>query len=519
MCMNQSKKALSTYDLTADFKLTNNDEHRCEYIDVAKRINSNEKDLRILQLNIRGAASKLTDLQYLLDNSFAKDTPDVITLCETWLNNNSPPLSIPGYSTYVTNRTHKQGGGVAILVAAGIPSRKLQLTSNSTNQECCFVEIKTKTKPIIIGSIYRPPNTNPDEFTDWIRSTIPSLPSSDIVIGLDHNMDLLKCDSHRPTREFLHTLLDLGLMPVITQPTRLSHTSATLIDNILINQKENENYDSYILEDNISDHLPCACILQDIKAAKRDTKTITTRQMKRMNIKRLNEEISEINWNQVINTSLDLDNKMEQVIDTTNELINRFLPHITKQVSYNKLRKEPWITSALMKSIKRSKNLYMKQLKGTITDHIKYKDYNNILKKVKRHAKKQYYIDRCTEFKSNTKQLWRTINKIIGKSNDKTNTVSELTINSKSVKHPATIANHFCSYFSNIGRQFAEKIPKSKKTIETYLQTIRRNQNSVYFYPTTKEEIEKIIKKLPNKKAAVMMTLIMYYWKKSHMDY
>ena len=152
--MNQSKKALSTYDLTTDFRLTSSNDQKCEYIEVAKRINSNEKDLRILQLNIRGTTSKLTDLLYLLDNSFAKETPDVLTLCETWLNNNSPNLSIPGYNTYVTNRTHKQGGGVAVLVSAGIPSRKLQIASNSTNQECCFVEIKTTTKPLIVGSIY-----------------------------------------------------------------------------------------------------------------------------------------------------------------------------------------------------------------------------------------------------------------------------------------------------------------------------------------------------------------------------
>ena len=284
MCMNQSKKALSTYDMTTDFVLTNNDDHKCEYIEVAKRINSTDKDLRILQLNIRGTISKLTDLTHLLDNSFDKQTPDLITLCETWLNKNSPNLSVPGYKTYTTNRTHKQGGGVAVLVSEGIPSRQLPITSNSTNQECCFVEIKTASKPFIVGSIYRPPNTDPHEFTNWLQTTISSFDCSNIILGLDHNMDLLKADSHRPTRDFLHTLLDLGLMPVITQPTRLSHTSATLIDNIIISQSENENYDSYILLDNISDHLPCACVLQDIKATKRDTKTLTTRIMKRMNM-------------------------------------------------------------------------------------------------------------------------------------------------------------------------------------------------------------------------------------------
>ena len=221
-----------------------------------------------------------------------------------------------------------------------------------------------------------------------------------------------------------------------------------------------------------------------------------------MNVKRLKEEINNTNWEQITDTAPNLDMKMEKVIEATNEMIDQFLPYTTKQVSYSKLCKEPWITSALMKSIRRSKSLYNSQLKGTARDQLKYKEYNSILKKVKRHAKKQYYIDKCTEFKSNTKQLWRTINRIIGKINDKTNTISELTINSRSIKHPAAISNHFCSYFLNVGKNFADRIPKSNKSINSYLQMIRMNKNSMYFYPTTRYEIDKIIKKLPNKRSS-----------------
>ena len=102
MCMHQSKQARE-FSSKVDFSLSGDDDS-CEYIDVAKRINSQEKDLRIVQMNIRGITSKVSDLIHLIDNSFHNETPDAILLCKTWLNDNSPPLSIPGYTLFNTNR-------------------------------------------------------------------------------------------------------------------------------------------------------------------------------------------------------------------------------------------------------------------------------------------------------------------------------------------------------------------------------------------------------------------------------
>ena len=58
----------------------------------------------------------------------------------------------------------------------------------------------------------------------------------------------------------------------------------------------------------------------------------------------------------------------------------------------------------------------------------KYKEYNTILQKVKRYAKKSYYIEKCVEFRSNTKKLWKTINEIIGKCSDKGTIIDSLKV-------------------------------------------------------------------------------------------
>ena len=98
-----------------------------------------------------------------------------------------------------------------------------------------------------------------------------------IIIGLDHNMDLLKSSIHRQTNDFTEMLLDNGMIPTITKPTRISKTTATLIDNILISEDLQEKFSSGILIDNSSDHLPCYATLKDVLLSKRAPLIITSR--------------------------------------------------------------------------------------------------------------------------------------------------------------------------------------------------------------------------------------------------
>ena len=57
----------------------------------------------------------------------------------------------------------------------------------------------------------------------------------------DYNINLLNVDSHQLTSDFNDTLFSNGIVPMITHPTRVTSNSATLIDNILTNQLNNNN--------------------------------------------------------------------------------------------------------------------------------------------------------------------------------------------------------------------------------------------------------------------------------------
>ena len=63
------------------------------------------------------------------------------------------------------------------------------------------------------------------------------------------------------------------------------------------------------------------------------------------------------------------------------------------------------------------------------------------------------------------------------------------------------IANEFCSYFTTIGKQYAEAIPKSNKSPSHYLGN-KPNASTMYLFPHTNAgEISKIIKSFQTKKS------------------
>ena len=97
------------------------------------------------------------------------------------------------------------------------------------NGDCCLV-----------SSMYRPPNSDAQTFLASYNSLICVMKKENpkgIIIGLDHNLDFLKADKHQATNEFIQGNLDFGLIPTVTKPTRITNTSATLIDNIIVSQK------------------------------------------------------------------------------------------------------------------------------------------------------------------------------------------------------------------------------------------------------------------------------------------
>ena len=145
--------------------------------------------------------------------------------------------------------------------------------------------------------------------------------------------------------------------------------------------------------------------------------------------------------------------------------------------------------------------MYRKTLKPNCKEKIivEYKEFALTLTKTKRAAKRLYYEGKCMEYRNNTKKLWKIINDVSGKTNDKTSLIDYITVDQVRMYQGSKISNHFAQYFSTVGRTFAEKIAKPSKDISYYLSCIRQNKVSMFLTPCSSIELGKLIDKLPNK--------------------
>ena len=131
--------------------------------------------------------------------------------------------------------------------------------------ESIFVEIlRPNHSNIIIGTIYRQPNTNVDLFITKLNELLGKLGREQKLCYLmgDFNIDLLKYQQHKHTNDFIDTMFSHYFMPLINRPTRITSHSATAIDNIFVNSTlETNQFLNGILLSDVSDHLPIFTLL------------------------------------------------------------------------------------------------------------------------------------------------------------------------------------------------------------------------------------------------------------------
>ena len=500
---------ISNHDLLDrpyDLLLHDTDDNSCDYVDSNERLQLNQSDLCILQLNIRGLYSKLEKFKSLLNENFKDGMPDILLLCETWQNTNSPDIHLQGYQMFEQRRLHKKGGGTSVFIKKGYTSKPLPKPEiDFENIEHCLVEVLIENKMYVVGSLYRAPNTNQKEFLREYKSLIDYVYSKKpygVFLGMDHNLDLLKSASHYNTQEFLNTTIENGLIPTINRPTRITHSSATLIDNIVVSQNYGGKYHSSIIIDDMSDHLPCVTILESFQKLKKTKINITSRDIRKSQIEKLRQSLNDYSPND--KKELKVDEYFNDFHDFIQIKIDEFCPINTREIPVSKFRVNPWMTRGLMKSINKAKNLYQSTLKTNASkqDHKTYKTYRNILNIVKRRCRETYYKDKCHEYRRNMKKLWNLINEVILKHNDKSAVVESLKIGNIISYNKKEISNQFGRYFSTVGHKFATQIRASKNNSADYLKVINRNNKTLFMTPTCKEEIVKLISNLPQKKSS-----------------
>ena len=133
----------------------------------------------------------------------------------------------------------KNGGGVCIYIRSNI-NFQLRADLSPNNLEFLTVEItRPRSKPFLVSTWYRPPQSSPDLFSTFER-IFDNIDAENLELYL---MGVLNCNllSEVVSNNSSHLLniIDIyGLTQLITESTRVTQYSSTLIDLWLTNSPD-----------------------------------------------------------------------------------------------------------------------------------------------------------------------------------------------------------------------------------------------------------------------------------------
>ena len=224
-----------------------------------------------LHINIRSAQKNLRLLESYLDTLDHKFT--TIGISESWLKDvDTERYVLKGYNAVHKCWPLRSGGGVSIYIQDFLEYyTREDLCYQTSTIESVFIEIDKdqigKDKNVIIGVVYRPPNSDNYLFNDYMSEILTKIKCERKYVSClgEYNISLLNYDTHGPTQEFVDLLFSHSLLPCITKPTRVTAKLASLIDIFCNSVLYDDHAFTGIVYTDISDHFPFIISMAHLK--------------------------------------------------------------------------------------------------------------------------------------------------------------------------------------------------------------------------------------------------------------
>ena len=176
----------------------------------------------------------------------------------------------------------------------------------------------------------------------------------EVILRMDHNNDLLKYHLHPGTQGFRNNMLERDLMLTVTIPTQITQTTASLIDNVFTTANLHKSFDSLILLDDMSDHLPSPVLLKQTKIVDKRLITFESWRLNDSKIKEIRNNLLQVDWNGELNSDSFNDN-FNRFHDIVQKSMDNVAPIKTIQVSGKRRFCEPWMTKGIKTSSRKKK--------------------------------------------------------------------------------------------------------------------------------------------------------------------
>ena len=333
--------------------------------------------------------------------------------------------------------------------------------------ECLIVEIsKPRSSVFLVGTWYRPPKSPPERFNEFNENVIDKIDaeSKELYILGDVNCNLLS-EASAHISSHLTDIFDIyGLSKLITEPTRVTLVSKTLIDLCITNSPEKVS-NSGVIHLGISDH-SLVFMTRKVHHDRFCPGTIEMRQFKHFQKNKFLSDLEQMPWSNVdlCSDPNDMWHEWKQMFVSC---MDKHAPRKLKRISK---KRTPWITKGLLNKMHRRDLIKKKAISSN--DHDMWEQFkcarnqaNNAIEQ----AKKRYFSDNLKVSKGNPRKTWNLINELTSRYPSKSTNILEIQVDNRAISSPGEMAEAFNEHFTNIGQVLAQEVPTAEVNPEFYL--------------------------------------------------
>ena len=452
----------------------------------------------LMALNVQGLCTnrhadwKLEEIRHALIGSRLS----VLALTETWLKVDPP--AIGSYQVFHKNRAAKSHGGLVVYVSDKLKAQiRDELTLMNTGKiETLWLDLSyPKSKSFLFGCVYRPPNCTSEDL-ELFEHQVEAAQSQcgSIILAGDFNIDLLQT---KDSQKLEHMRKAFDLTQLISEPTRVTTNSCTLIDHIWVNTSEKKfTKVSKVITTGLSDH---DAVYFNRKrrhgvAANGRVKTIFYRNLRNFDTEAFREQVTNANWNTVYNSTT-VDEALDHFQEILTTLFDTHIPTRKKRIRHSS---PAWLTSELLQ-VMRIRDCSKKKAKNTglQDDWDEYKKLRNECTRQVRYAKSHFYSSIIgDEMKINPRKAWKQLKGLL--LNEKNSApITSLVADQVSVTGHAAIAETFAKFFCGVAD--GDPPDQSDSTAE-----VTTHANDFTIPEMSADEVKNALKVLPLNKATGM---------------
>ena len=239
-----------------------------------------------------------------------------------------------------------------------------------------------------------------------------------------------------------------NLTQIISKPTRVTETSKSTIDLILVNNTH-RIVQCDVLDASISDHHAIFCVIKG-GVKKLPPKVFEYRSFKNYEKKAFISDLEQVPWS-VIEGVGDIDDAVFLWEKLFKDCADHHAPIKSRRV---KGMPTPWVSNKLLE-VRRDRDFHRrKALSSNSQYHWRmYRKLRNFASREEKSLKSQYYCKLIENAKNDSSSMWKAIKQTLPSNQMDTNATFS---NGKLHTSCIGIAQHLNQHFSNIGRYLAK---------------------------------------------------------------